>query len=219
MRNQTLSILIAVLFATVSVSSAAPIFYGDFVGDTVMYQNVFEDSGTDPGVALYGAPSVFGNALIFSPPSFYAVAPNNGDFDLTDGTLGGFIMAGPNSGIESLIFEERGDFTLLGVGGSGTAVQIAATYFVDILEVDGNVLDDPIEVFATMTFTPDNEFDLINDPGQAQFFSGSVEIDLAQAILDAELEGLATKVKFQLDNSLSMVDTPTSRRRILTGSQ
>src|SRR5688500_9104212 len=50
------------------VVSAAPINYGDFVGSTVTYRMVTEDSGTDTvPPCMYCAPTVGGDTLNFNP--------------------------------------------------------------------------------------------------------------------------------------------------------
>ena len=197
--------LVAFVILTLSfagTSFAAPISYGNVNADSVVYQQLFEDSATDPGVALYGAPTVSGDALLFTPPSFSAVASAPFTMDATDGTFAGYVNAINNSRIEEMVFTERGDFTLAGVGGAGTFVQIGATFFVDIIQLDGFDLTVPIEVTQQMVFDSGPLWNLADDGGLVVPFSGAVTIDINQAIIDAGYFGQATKVKFSLDNAL-----------------
>jgi hypothetical protein len=201
MSHRMLAVLL-VMFLGASCALAAPISYGNVNADNVVYQQLFEDSSTDPGVALYGAPTVSGDALLFNPPSFSAVAASAGAMDMTDGTLAGYVNAINNSRIETMVFQERGDYSLMGVGGAGTFVQIGATFYVDIIQIEGVDLTVPIEVTQTMVFDSGPAWNLVSNSGLVQPFSGVVSIDINQAIIDAGFSGQATKVKFSLDNSL-----------------
>jgi len=201
MSHKMVAVLL-VVFLSASCALAAPITYGTVTADSVVYEQLFEDSSTDPSVALYGAPTVSGDALTFNPPSFAAVASSVGAMDMTDGTLAGYVSAINGSRIETMVFQERGDFSLVGVGGAGTFVQNGATFYVDIIQIEGTDLTVPIEVTQTMVFDSGPAWNLVSNSGLVQPFSGIVSIDINQAIIDAGFSGQATKVKFSLDNSL-----------------
>jgi hypothetical protein len=202
MSHKMLVALLVLTLGFAGTSWAAPIYYPDIAAATVDYEQLFEDSTTDPSVALYGAPTVSGDALLFNPPSFAAVASVPWAMDATDGTFAGYVVANGATRIEELTFQERGDYTLAGVGGAGTFVQIGATFFIDIIQIDGFDLTVPIEVTEQMIFDSGPLWDLASDGGLVQPFSGSVTIDVNQAIIDAGYFGQATKVKFSLDNAL-----------------
>ena len=85
-------------------ATAAAINYGDFLGTTVTFYQVTEDSGTDP-TPLFGAPTLSGDALSFNPPSFNASSQlQTPPLDFTDGTLTTTIMANQGQSIEELRF-------------------------------------------------------------------------------------------------------------------
>ena len=196
--------LVAFLVLTLGIAGtalAAPISYGNVSGDSVVYQQLFEDSSTDPGATLYGAPTVSGDALLFNP-SFSASASVAGTSDMTDGQLSGYIHATNNSRIESVVFQEYGDFSLIGAGGAGTYTMIAATFHVNVIQIDGADLTIPIYHTQSMTFAPGSFWSLPADMGLGTPFSGAVYIDVNQVIIDGGYIGKATKVQFSLDNIL-----------------
>ncbi|MFV2066635.1 MAG: PEP-CTERM sorting domain-containing protein [Pirellulales bacterium] len=198
----------ACLVLVPSLVQAAPINYGDFMGDTVRFLDVTEDSVTDPNTALYGAPTVTGNSLDFDPVSFNAFATGAGGLDLTDGTLSLVIEAKPGQGILSLVFNEAGDYTLLGFGSDNTLASVRAPFFINILEVDGTPIQ-PINIQAVMEVAPDNgQYRLVEQGGgplQQGNWTGKLMVDVAQEITDAGHSFLrgATKLSVTLDNTLS----------------
>jgi len=199
------SVLCAVgimVFVSSPVATAAFI-YGNYNGVSVIYQAVTEDSLTDPGVQLFGAPSVSQDALVFSPVSFGAFASGAGASDFTDGTLAGTIVAKPNKVIEKVLFSESGDWTLAGgVGTAATNAWVAASLFVRVLEIDG-VGVNPIQLNTNFTFSPsDGTYNLVDDRGNAQIWNGGVEVDVSAMIAAAGKTGKATKVTISLDNQL-----------------
>jgi hypothetical protein len=116
--------------------------YGDFVGSTVTYRMVTEDSGTDtvpPG--MYGMPSVGGNTLNFNPVGFDSET-SGANADITDGQLL-FAVESNNKQTQAILnikINESGDTTLAGnvpVGSLGTSSSIRMAAVVEIVEVDG----------------------------------------------------------------------------------
>jgi PEP-CTERM motif len=186
---------------------AAPINHGNFVGTTVEFLNVTEDSGTDP-TPLYGAPTVSADTLDFNPVSFNSSSTGAGGVDITDGTLTMMIRSLPGNFIDQIKFDEAGDFTLAGFGGQATFASVTANFFLDITEVDGVGIN-PINLNAAMVFAPsDGNFDLLNDgPGPAVGgpWSGTLLIDVTQALIDNNVPFVtgATKVSATFDNTLT----------------
>jgi hypothetical protein len=130
------------LFLWTSFTQAAPINYGDFVGSTVTYRMVTEDSGTDtvpPG--MYGMPSVGGNTLNFNPVGFDSET-SGPNADITDGQLL-FMVESNNKETQAILnikINEIGDTTLAGnvpLGSLGTSSSIRMAAVVEIVEVDG----------------------------------------------------------------------------------
>lgn len=189
------------------VSSAAPINHGDFMGNAVWFRDVQEDSGTDP-TPLYGAPTVSGNSLDFDPVSFNAFAAGAGGLDLTDGTLSMKIEAKPGNGMSQLLYNEAGDFTLLGFGTDNTFSSVRAAFFVNILEVDGAGIT-PINLNTTMAMSPDGGVYRLNEQGggplQQGNWTGHLTVDLDGALNDAGIPFNvgATMVTVTLDNTLT----------------
>ena len=214
--RKVVAAFVAVLFGAASLAWAAPINYGNVTGDTVVYQQVTEDSSTDPGATLYGAPTASGDALLFNP-SFGAVA-TGGATDQTFGSLTATIVATQNGRIEYLQFQEQGDYTLFGGGTAATLAEVAATFNISIIQIDG-VDVAPVPVTEQMTFTvggspSDGQFNLVEDMGLGTAWAGTVGVDLNQAILLAGFSGRATKVEIELDNRLLAVSEAGSQSHI-----
>jgi hypothetical protein len=189
---------------------AVPIMYPDQVGATVAYVGITEDSTTDP-TPLFGAPTLSGDALDFNPVSFGSTSTGLGGVDTTDGTLSMGINALSGNLIEEIQFRERGDFRLIGTGGAGTFAAVTMKVFVDVIEIDGKEVNIDLGPGGTndawnMVFMPsDGDWDLSNDgPGPLVDgdWSGALDIDVTQALIDLGYGGFATKVKINLDNAL-----------------
>lgn len=202
----TAAVASATAFAFTDTTHAVAINYGDFVGATVEFKSVTEDSGTDP-TPLFGAPTVSGDSLDFNPVSFNSFSTGAAGVDITDGTL--TLMMESISGyfIDEIKFDEAGDFTLTGLSGTAFA-SVTANFFLDILEVDGVGIN-PINIATPMVFTPSNgDFDLINDgPGPLVngTWSGTLMVDIEQALIDNNIPYVngATKVSVTFDNTLT----------------
>jgi len=200
-----------VMLAASTAAQAAPINYGDFDGATVMYLDVTEDAnsaGDDP--PLFGAPTISGDSLDFDPVGFSASAAGAAGNDITDGNLQFDIVAKPGKYLTNVQFSEAGDTTLAGFGTDATFTSVTAMLFLDIEEVDGVPLNSPINVIASMVFTPSSgDYGLGTDGGGGPIFSsawsGSVTVDLLQTLTDNNVPFVngATKVSFNLDNTLT----------------
>src|SRR3990172_6972076 len=71
-----------------NLADAAPINYGDFVGNTVTYRMVTEESGSDTvPPCMYCAPTVGGDTLNFNPVGYDPSSSNGSVADITDGQL------------------------------------------------------------------------------------------------------------------------------------
>jgi hypothetical protein len=103
--------------------SQAGFSYGDFFGMTVDFLNVREESATDPLVALYKAPMVFGNQSLFFTPSFQSTS-SGGAYDTTSGTLSMTLSAKPGFALSSVRITEYGNYALTGSGSEATFASI-----------------------------------------------------------------------------------------------
>ena len=186
-----------------SPQAEAAINYGDFAGDTVMYTDVTEESLTDT-LPLYGAPTISGNTLDFNPVGLGASA-SGGSFDFTDGQLNFGIQALGGNAIPAIHFSENGDFDLGGVGTAATVVNVAATFFIDVVAVDGVPLSIP-QLTATMSFVPGGgTMTLPAYPGIGQIWNGALGINVNQWLTDNGVSFVtgATEIKVNLDNKLA----------------
>jgi hypothetical protein len=176
---------------------------------TVTYANVSESSGTDPGQHFFKAPQIFGDTLDFNP-TFTANAAS-GNSKIRDAQLNFDLVAKPGYGVEGLIFSERGDFTMTGNGTANTLVDVTASFFIDIVEVDNAVIN-PVGLTLSMLFSPNatGTFNLVGAGGPplaSGNWSGSLTIDFDNALTTAGVPYVlgATKVQVALDNTLSAV--------------
>ena len=192
-----------------SSANAAPIVYGDFDGDTVMYLDVQEESSTDPGASLFGAPTIGGDGLDFDPQAF-AASSTGLDSDVTDSNLQFTVMAKPGFGVTSITFSEAGDTSLSGLAGDAQTT-VAALFFVDILEVNIAGVLTPVSVSATpvmMTFSPQDSWLLSVDGPGSRAWTGSLFLDLGPTLAANGLgNATATKVGVSLNNTLTASST------------
>jgi hypothetical protein len=190
-------------------AAGAVIIYGDMAGTTVVYKDVKEDSITDPGTPLFGAPSITGDTLEFNPTSFGA-SSSSGTPGFHEGTLSSEIHANTGFFIDGIRFTERGDFLLAGFGGVGTLSSVTADLFIDVIEIDGN----PVSINLgpgpfSMVFTPsDGNYNLLDDgPGPLVTgdWEGLLTVSVAQELADLGYVGNATRVKISLDNEVNAI--------------
>lgn len=196
------------VFVTAPTASAIPVNYGNFNGSSVVFQDILEDSITDP-TPLYGAPSIMGDQLSFSPTSFGSYA-NSGSADIVDGLLQGKISATPGNYLESFSFSEFGDYTLVGNGTDSTSAKIGQIFFVTVTEVDGVALGtNSFTLVGNASVTSDGDFFLPDDAGIAVPWFGSSFIDIAGGLAarKAEFPGvygdLVTGIEFVSNNTLA----------------
>ena len=203
---------VSILFIGTLTAQAEVITYGDFEGNRYIYQNVKESSVTDPA-GLFGAPTVYGDALIFRPNSFNAHASGAGEVDTTDGALGALMVAKPGNNIDSLYIVEYGDFSLNGSNGTiDTQVRVKGHLFISIMEIDNMPVDDVIELTAEMEFfagpnsasyvpDPDGTWDITTHQGTS-LWMGSLDYDIKANLELFGITGHATQVLLTFDNTL-----------------
>jgi hypothetical protein len=189
---------------------ATPINYGNFGGSTVIFQNVSEDSNTDPG-ALFGAPTVVADTLKFSPVSFGASSSNGvsaggpGSIDITDGTLQTTIVARPGNVINNFIISEKGDYTLIGSPANAATFTLAGIrVFVSVLEVNGVAIS-PVGGSAVVTA---NNSNLGSGSVFLGIWQGTVNFNVDALLAANSISGQATKIQVGLDNQLIASSVP-----------
>ncbi len=180
-------------------SAANAGLYGDFVGSTVTFEDVQDQNG------LYGAPTVSGDSLDFSPNTFEAdcsmdpgCPPNP---TLVDDTLTITIQAHSGSFIDDILLQEAGDTTLVSFLDAFAATTVTATVFIDIFEINGLSVNN-INAQAQMVFTNNGEFETTDEGTGTHIWTGSLLIDLDQVIADYGGNGQATRVQLNINNTL-----------------
>jgi hypothetical protein len=194
-----------------------------WMGTDVWYAGVSETNEAGAGGAaeeLFGAPTgVSGNVIDFDPT--FRVDVDGPDSDQLDGQLNFMVVAKPGKVIDNLQFTEAGDTGHTGIGTGGNSItSVTANFFVDVVEVDGQPLNAILNLQKDMSFVPvganatppDGRWELNADGDGFLFstaFSGSLLIDINQALTDAKIdfEFGATKVNVAVDNRLSAIAT------------
>ena len=180
--------------------------YGDFSGVDFDFLNVWEDSTTGHALPLFGAPTAVGNSLDFNPT--FSAFSSGGGLEVVEGQLNfGILATNSNAFIDTLVFAESGDYSLIDPGGLGSAAtfaSVSAAFFIEVFEVDGVPLVSPIGGAFNMVFTPsDGSFNLVDDgTASTQIWNGFLEIDVWQMLQDAGISGNATMVQIALNNTL-----------------
>ena len=205
------------LAGTASLSVAASINYGSFIGNTVTYVNVTEDTNTGDPLPLFGSPTVIGDSIDFDPIGFSAQS-SGGGVDITDGQLKFMVVAksdpSTDFAIDSISFAEAGDTTLAGMGTDATFTAVAAYVFIDIQEVDGVGIN-PIKLLKSLVFNPSGgTYGLGTDGGGGPYYTtswtGSLLVDLTQALIDkgVKYDLGVTKMSVNIDNVLVAISQP-----------
>ncbi len=190
-------------FLAADVVHAMTIFYSDFVGDSVVFVDVTEDTG-DESHALFGMPSIQGNLLDFDPTSFAAGASSvtgTSESDGVDGHLAFSVRLMDESVfISGLFFRAAGDYALAGLGSvlAEASVETIVRYTID--EVDGVPIT-PVMGSSNLTFTPGDSFRL--PPPGAGSWSGFLNVDPVSLLQANNIDGSATKIEVSLDNIMS----------------
>lgn len=204
------AVALAALFAQPVL--AVPVNWGDFPAASVTYYDVTEDNvrietpAIGPAVIssepfVWGAPTTAGDQLLFAPVAFNVNAAG-GSSDFLDGTLTTKVVADPGAYINQLLWQERGDYSLIGKGTVSTYVEVSAPMFVRIEAINGVGIV-PIQFNANVVFTPSNgDFFLPLEAGVGKLWQGSLLVDLNDVIAKAGKVGKATQVTFSIDNIL-----------------
>lgn len=198
---------IVLLAAATSGARAVSTNYGNFVGATVQYIDVTETTVTDP-LPLFGAPVVAGDFIDFAPVSYNSSAVGPGGSDVTAGTVDAMVAALAGYYITDLHFSDQGDFTLAGAGGLGTFASVTGGVEVTVTEVDGVAIT-PVVITDALTYSPSNgDWNMQDDASGlilGGFWTGSLDMDVTQALVDAgvAVNWGATKLSLAYDNELT----------------
>ena len=212
---------------TIGSSYATSINYGTYTGTKVEFTNVTESSA-DP-LPLYGAPTLVGNSLFFSPQQFAAQSANQvPPSKTTDGQLTFGAMALAGEAIKSISFDESGAFTVSGFLSSNTNdtfVEVTAAGSLTVLEIDGNSNIDPfvIPIYLGIVYDPNvgpnvaaNRWRFLSNGAASGTWAGAQAIDIKQELINGgrTVLGGATKIAVNLDNILTAQSEPLALARI-----
>lgn len=223
-----LGIALLLCSAAALPSFAATINYGDFDGTSVMFLDVTEES--DKPLPLYGAPTVVGNSLFFSPQQFKASSVNNvPPNDRTDGHLTFMVMSKNLGGAMTQIsFDESGAFTVAGFLASNTDdtyAEATGTGTLTVLEIDGSaVIPFLIPIDLTVAFDPNgpgapvvtNRWRFLSEGAATGRWDGNQLLDIKQSLINGgrQVNVGATKIAINFDNILVAQSEPLGRADI-----
>jgi hypothetical protein len=153
-------------------------------------------------VPKFGQPTG-GDTLSFPALAFKSSA--TGGMDFADSKLSMTISSKTSLGIQSVVFSEFGDYTLARASTSSNPfAEAKAIGWVTVEEVNGLAIS-PFIVIPSLAGTQfDNQYNLSTGDlwDVAVSWNGSLNFDVAQAVLNEYGSGVATKVSFVLDNAL-----------------
>jgi hypothetical protein len=195
---------------TASVSQAAIFSYINQFGSSVTFTNISENTHADPN-PLFGAPTVSGDTLDFSPNNFFAAVQPGPGGDLTDGLLKFRGVSLPGFAMENIKFAEGGAFSTTGFGTNATFVDVGAVGFIDVFEVD-NVLINKVTIPIGLTFSfgsngaqNDGKWRLGTEGfANGNLWTGMQLIDIKQELINRGVPVVngATLIDVVIDNSL-----------------
>lgn len=207
-------VLVAVCLACFSfganVASAGIFHWGDLSDPAgeVTFLDVEEDNGfnsplfaPEPGM---GGPIAVGNSLLLDPQNF--LSQSSGGSNLIDSEFSTTLMVDLGSSIDEIVVNEFGDFTLGGLPGGAATAQVGASFFWQVLEIEGSAVNMPVQT-ANLTVSTGagphgGIYDLPGDAGIATPWEGSVAIDVEGFLATNLIDGDATKVRLIFDNTL-----------------
>ncbi|MBK7951138.1 MAG: PEP-CTERM sorting domain-containing protein [Deltaproteobacteria bacterium] len=206
----TLALAFSVVLAgSASVSSAAS--YGNFASPTgtVSFNNVADVNG------LFGAPTVSGNSLDFSPSTFEADCASSPGCPPTPASVSDTLVmdidADAGQYIDTIVLTEAGDTTLSSFLNAFAATTVVANVFIDVLEIDG-VAVNGLNENAQMVFTNGGQY-TTNDFTGTQIWTGLLSVDVDSVIAGDGGSGQATLVRISLSNTLTaFADSGASAR-------
>lgn len=199
----TLALILGHLVLITPTLATAVTAYADMAGSSFLFQNMEEDTLTagDPA-PIFGAPTVVGDALLFSPGSYISTATGAGGWDETKGVFVLDIISKDKDAIavERLLLNEIGDYSLTGVGTATTEASAFASFSIVINEINLNGA-----LVATAIATNVNDTIMFSTPTQAGGWSLTLDSDI-QSLVDSMYVGddvFATEVSIEWNNDLA----------------
>jgi len=197
--SRSRSLSVSLLVFALAAPASATFVHGNFAGTNLNFVGVQETTQTagDPE-PLWGAPTVVGNVMTFSPTSFLA-ATAGGGFDSDHSTLQMDINgASALDTIEIINLTEAGDADLL--GGASTGVVLSMSGTIRINSTTAGAIT-PVAVPWVGTFNTGDFFDAVTNPGTTGWI-GSVSIDVTAILAGAGIFDPATSVTLAYNDNL-----------------
>ena len=193
---------------------AATAQYGDFVGETVVFENVEEQ-----GDVLFNEPVVVGDRLVFNPnASDFEVQAFGGDEQALSGNIVTNIAGNPGRALTGITVGAGGTASFFGFGTFPvSSVRAEVTISAGVIEIDGEGVDGQPVRLQSVTETVIN----LEHPGRNvinQTWTGQGRLDVAAAARDAGFEGDVTFLNLVVNTVLFATSESGSTSRIdLTG--
>ncbi|MBY0399773.1 PEP-CTERM sorting domain-containing protein [Myxococcota bacterium] len=200
-----------VIAGSASVSSAAS--YGNFTSPTgtVSFLNVADVNG------LFGAPTVSGNSLDFSPSTFEASCAASPGCPPTPASVSDTLVmdidAAAGQFIDTIVLSEAGDTTLASFLNAFAATTVSANVFIDVLEING-VTVNGLNENALMVFTRNGQYETNDEGTGTHIWTGLLSIDVNSVIAGDGGNGKATLVRISLSNTLTAFSAAGAAARI-----
>jgi hypothetical protein len=199
-RSRRLFLLSPIALLALAAPASATFVWGNFAGTNVNFVGVQETTQTagDPE-PIWGAPTVVGNIMTFSPTSFLASTGGPAGFDADHSTLQMNIDAsGALDTILSINLTEVGDAALVGGSSTGVFLQMSGTIRINSTTA-GPIA--PVTVPWVGTFNTGDFFDAVTNPGTTGWI-GTATIDVAAILASNGIFDPATSVTLAYNNQL-----------------
>ena len=204
-RTRAWTVALALLLPVACLSlpvRATPFTYPAVNGSTVSFAEIWEESVTDPSLALFGAPTITGDRLDFEASGF-AASSSGGVPVQRMAALAMVVESLATEVIHNLEVRASGSYSL--AGGPGFAQAAVGTALIgEIVEIDRVGVSPSLDLsFAVnLTFSGLNgSYTLGPSPESGVAWSGFKRIDLDELLASKGQSGHATRVLFSVANN------------------
>lgn len=174
----------------------------------VMFLDVEEDNAQSSSLFAPmpgdGGPTAVLDSLILDPQTFLSQATNGAH--AIDSEFSTVLMVDPDKSIDNIFVTEFGDYSLGGLPAGLATAQVGATFFWQVLEIDGSVVDLPLQTQPLTVSTGSGPnggiFQRPTDDGLTTPWEGLTLIDVDGYLDNHQIVGDATKVSLIFDNTL-----------------
>ena len=177
-------------------------------GADVMFLDVEEDNAYPTSLFApmpgSGSPTPVGNALVLDPQTFLSQATDGAHS--IDSEFSTTLMVDPEKSIAEILITEFGDYTLGGLPGGLATAQVGASFFWQVLEIDGSPVNLPMQTQPLTVTTGGGPnggiYTRPADDGITTPWQGYSLIEVDTYLDENFIDGNATKVSLLFDNAL-----------------